>query len=107
MSFYFFPMLRYHFQYAELSSATWLSDGERPSLKTGGGREKKPRVSQSGFSHTTVSLALTHNNFDSRLFREPESTALFARVVVPEKNTKPITLITHIDDTVKMAINNY
>lgn len=38
------------------------------------GEEEEGCVSHSGFLHTTVSLALTHNNSDTRLFKGPAGT---------------------------------
>lgn len=47
-------------------------------------------MSHSGFPHTTVTLALTHNNCDSRLFIKLAST--FYQGGGAGKNLKPITL---------------
>lgn len=56
--------------------------------------EEEQCVRHSGFLHTTVSLALTHNNSDSQLFIEPESNFLSGRQYWKNVNQSHLTLIT-------------
>lgn len=60
-----FPILYYYCQHADLK-ATWQSEGEEE------GKEEYTR--HSGFPHTAVSVVLTFNSPDSRVFMESSST---------------------------------